>query len=114
MIRKEIIEKKENQKNIRGKAEIHHILTGEELNDNIRMFAKVVLKPCASIIWHQHKGETEPYYILSGNGVFTDSDQSEIPVKEGDVCLIENMQYHGIRNISDVEDLVFMALIYKQ
>ena len=34
--------------------------------------------------YHEHHGETETYYILSGNGVYVDNGE-EVPAKEGDV-----------------------------
>lgn len=107
------MQEKQNLNGGVGSGVIYHILSEKEINDNIRMFAKVVLKPGASIGWHQHTGETEPYYILEGNGIFSDNDKTKTNVKAGDVCLIENMQYHSIENLSKEDDLSFIALIYK-
>ena len=81
------------------------------IGGNVRMYAKAVLKPGAKIAWHQHTGETEPYFILSGHGIFTDHDKSRTEVSAGDVCLIQEGQFHSIENASE-EDLAFMALIY--
>lgn len=113
MVRKATVEYRDNNKNVIGKAETHHILLPDEKHENIRMYAKVVLKPQSEIVFHQHVGETEPYYVLSGKGIFTDNDKTKTEISAGDVCLIENMQFHGIENTSKDEDLVFMALIYQ-
>lgn len=95
----------------KGEAVIHHIVDNENLGDVGRMFGKVVLAPGCSVGWHKHSGETEPYYILKGEGTFIDNDGSKTLVHEGDVCTILDNQYHSIENNSD-EDLEFIALIY--
>ena len=61
--------------------------------------------------WHEHHGETEPYYVLKGEGDFIDSDRSVVHVTAGDVCLIEEGCGHSIENNSDAV-LELMALIY--
>ena len=55
--------------------------------------------------------ETEPYYILSGTGIFTDSDKSETTVTAGDICQIKCGEWHALRNAGD-DDLVLIALVY--
>ncbi len=112
MIRKANIVKAEGLAGGKGTAEIHHIVTAEELGGAGRMYAKVALKPGASVGWHRHTGETEPYYILSGNGIFTDDDGTKSEVGCGDCCVINAGQCHSIENNSETEDLVFMALIH--
>jgi quercetin dioxygenase-like cupin family protein len=62
--------------------------------------------------WHQHVGETEPYFILEGEGIFTDDDGTKTHVFPGDVCTILPGQRHSLDNASDKDPLVFMALIY--
>ena len=96
-----------------GVAVIHHIVPAEELYGHGRMYAKVVLKPSSSVGWHRHVGETEPYYILEGKGVFVDDDGTRTQVEPGDVCVIHPGQCHSIENASESEDLTFMALIHK-
>ena len=72
-----------------------------------------VLKPNSSVGWHRHVGETEPYYILEGEGIFVDDDGSRTKVGPGDVCTILPGQCHAIENSSSCKDLAFMALIHK-
>ena len=71
------------------------------------------MQPHSSIVVHDHIGETEPYYVLSGHGTFIDHDGSRIPVGPDDVCIIECGQHHGFENDSD-EELVMMALVYNE
>ena len=112
MVRKAFIDKIEHLAGGNGVVERHVIATADELGKIGRYYGKMVLAPGCSIGYHKHSGETEPYYILSGCGIFTDNDGSRIPVSAGDVCVINDNESHGIENASDSEDLVFMALIY--
>ena len=96
-----------------GSLEKYHIVSAEELNGHGKMFAKIVLHPHSSIGWHQHVGNTEPYYILEGKGIFVDNDGSRSEVGPGDVCYIEVGQSHSLENPTD-ENLVFIALIYNE
>ena len=112
MVRKAFLEKKEGLANGRGPAEVYHIVPKEELYGHGRMYAKVVLSPGSTVGWHQHIGETEPYYILEGEGIFTDNDGSKTHVFPGDVCTILPGQWHSMENASQTESLAFMALIH--
>jgi len=94
-----------------GSVELYHIVSKEELNGHGTMYAMGVLKPGCSIGYHQHVGNTEPYFILKGKGTFIEDDKSRTEVGPGDVCYIQVGQSHGLENNSD-EDLVFMALVY--
>ncbi len=112
MVRKADIKIVEGLRGGKGQVEFHHIVSKEELNGHGSMYAMGILKPGCSVGYHQHVGNTEPYFILSGKGIFVDNDGSRIPVGPGDVCYIEVGQSHGLENASESEDLVFMALIY--
>ncbi|MFA6844949.1 MAG: cupin domain-containing protein [Sphaerochaetaceae bacterium] len=74
-----------------------------------RMFSKMTLAFGSSIGRHQHVGETEYYWILSGVGIVTEND-GEHTVVPGDVVITGNGAEHAIRN-EEKEDLVFLALI---
>lgn len=111
MVRKTQTEIKHGLRGGNGEVEIHHIVSKEELNGHGSMYALVRLKPGCSIGWHQHVDNTEPYFILEGQGTFIDSDGSRVAVGPGDVCVIEVGQSHAMENNSD-RDLVFMALVY--
>jgi mannose-6-phosphate isomerase-like protein (cupin superfamily) len=111
MVQHEIREVVENMAGGVGKAYRYHIVSADKLYGHGRMYAKVVLQPGSTIGWHQHIHETEPYYILSGEGTFIDNDKSKTTVHAGDICTIEPGQWHSMEN-NGQEDLVFMALIY--
>ncbi|MHC1719283.1 MAG: cupin domain-containing protein [Clostridiaceae bacterium] len=114
MIRKEKVIYGENLRGGNGKVEMRHIVTEEELLGHGKLYARVILPPHASIGYHQHVGNTEPYLILRGKGIFTDNDGSRTEVGPGDVCVIEVGQSHGIENNSDEEELEFIGLIYNE
>ena len=78
------------------------------------MYAKMVLQPGSSIGWHQHLGETEPYYVLSGTGKYSDADGKERLIGPGDVCLIQCGGFHSVENTSAVQPLEIMALKLNQ
>ncbi len=101
----------ENLRGGDGHAEIYHILTKDELKGHANLFARIVLKPHCSIGYHQHIGEYEPIYVISGNGIFTDNDKNEIPVSAGDACKMNPGEFHGIKNASETEDLVIIGLV---
>ena len=44
-----------------GTVELRHILSKDELMGHGTMYAHVILPPHASIGFHQHVGNTEPY-----------------------------------------------------
>ena len=47
---------------------IKHILGEKELNGKCGLYAEVVIEPGCSLGYHEHHGESETYYILSGEG----------------------------------------------
>ena len=111
MIKKERVVTVEGLRDGKGSVEIHHILDAAELMGHGSMFARVIVKPHSSIGWHQHVTNTEPYFILSGKGVFVDNDKSRTEVVPGDVCLIEVGQWHSLENPNDAP-LEIRALVY--
>ncbi len=111
MIRKEVCTPVENLMGGKGTVKLYHIQTKEELGKAGRLYARVVLDPGCSIGWHRHTGETEPYYILKGEGTFIDNDGSRTTVTPGDICTTEDGQCHSMENNSS-EPLEFIGLVY--
>lgn len=87
------------------------LLNEQELNGKCGMFSQVTIPAGCSLGYHEHHGESETYYILSGEGTYQDNGK-EYPVKPGDVTFTPSGSAHGLKNTSD-KDLVFMALIIK-
>ncbi len=111
MVEKEQCTVKEHLGGGNGRALVYNIRSAEQLGGVGRLYARVVLEPGCSVGWHQHQGETEPYYILKGQADFIDNDGSVTKVGPGDICSIEDGQFHSIENNYD-EPMEMIALIY--
>ena len=110
MVRQEKLTVRHEMRGGKGDVYLYHILGEEELMGHGRLYARVVLPPGSSIGVHEHIGETEPYYITRGKGIFIDADGSRVPVKAGDVCLISCGESHGMEN-DGPEELEMIALV---
>lgn len=73
----------------------------------------MTLKPGASIGMHKHEVNEDTYIIVSGEGVFTDSQGKETPVKSGDITIARKGDQHALKN-TGTEDLVFLDIIGQQ
>ena len=92
-----------------GHVIIKDILEEEQLNGKCGLYAEVTLEPGCSLGYHEHHGESETYYILSGQGEYNDNG-SYRPVQAGDITFTPDSRGHGLANTGNT-DLVFMALI---
>ncbi len=108
-IEKNIV-KAQNKAGGKGEITIKHLLGAKELDNKCAMFAEVTIPPHASIGIHEHHGNTETYYILRGTALYNDNG-AEKTISAGEVTFCPDGEKHGIENISDTEDLVFMAVI---
>lgn len=75
----------------------------------IRLFSLVQVKPGEEVQYHMHIGESEHYFILSGQGIYNDNG-NKVEVTAGMVTLTPSGQGHSIRNTGS-EMLTFIALI---
>ena len=73
----------------------------------------MTLKPGASIGMHKHEVNEDTYIIVSGEGVFTDSQGKERHVKGGDITIARKGDQHALKN-TGTEDLVFLDIIGHQ
>lgn len=106
-----IVERADNVAGGKGYITKKYILSGDKLPSNCRMYAEVTLTPGCSIGYHPHNGESETYYIISGNGEYNDNGNM-CKVQVGDITYTPSGKAHGIENTGDT-DLVFMAIILK-
>ena len=100
----------ENPYGGKGKMRIDKLLGMAEMADKCGLFAQVTLPPGAVLGYHEHHGNGECYYILSGAGEYDDNGTKR-PVKAGDVTWTPDGSGHGLSNADGTEDLVFVALI---
>jgi len=92
-----------------GTVELLHVFRREELRGRARLFARLRLPRGSSIGYHEHDGEEEIFYILSGSGVVNDNGESR-RVGPGDAVLTGGGAGHAIENRED-EPLELMAVI---
>ena len=105
------IRREEHMAGGNGHVIIKEILDAEQLNGKCGLYAQVTLEPGCSLGYHEHHGESETYYILSGTGVYDDNGTPR-SVCAGDVTFTPSGKGHGLENSGEA-DLVFMALILK-
>ena len=91
---------------------IKELLDEQQLNGKCGLYAEVTLEPGCSLGFHMHYGESETYYILTGEGEYNDNGTSWRHVKAGDITFTPDGRGHGLANTGNT-DLVFMALIIK-
>lgn len=82
-----------------------------DLGEHCRLFSRMTLPAGCGLGYHEHHGETETYYILSGSGVYNDNGK-DIPAEAGDVFFCKDGDGHGMVNTGKY-DLSFVALILK-
>ncbi len=102
-------ELRQNMRGGDGSVEVMQILKAEELSDNLRLFARMTMQPGASIGVHQHLGEAEVFYILSGTATVED-DGEQKQISAGEILLTNDGGVHSIANTGN-EPLVFIAVI---
>src|SRR5699024_4513462 len=103
------IKKVENMHGGEGHVIIKRLLDEKQLNGKCGLYAEVTIEPGCSLGYHEHHGESETYYILSGKGIYSDNGELRM-VEAGDVTFTPDGKGHALTNSGD-EDLVFMALI---
>ena len=94
----------------KGRMMLEKILSTAELNGKCGLYARVTLPPGAVLGFHEHHGNSESYFILSGSGEYDDNGTKRI-VRAGDTTWTPDGSGHGLSNANGAEDLVFMALI---
>lgn len=93
----------------KGSVVMTKLIEGAEFQGKGRLFSRMVLPPGCSIGLHQHTGDVEAFYILSGTGALDDNG-TLTTVAAGDVVFTGNGESHAIENLGP-DDLVFIALI---
>ena len=82
----------------------------EELADKCGLYAKVTI-PAGSVLgYHEHHGNGESYFVLSGTAVYDDNGVKRT-IGPGDKTWTPDGSGHGVDNTDGKDDIVFMALI---
>lgn len=86
------------------------IVSPDELAGKGRMFSKLTLGPGCGIGYHEHTGERELFYILSGVAEYNDNGTVHT-VRAGDVTICPSGSGHAIANRgSETVELVAVIL----
>ena len=94
----------------KGRMTIEHVLGPAEMKDKCAMYARVTLPPGAVLGYHEHHGNGESYFILSGEAVYDDNGTKRT-IRAGDSTWTPDGSGHAVDNSRGKEDFVFMALI---
>lgn len=95
----------------KGTMHIERLLPPEILKESVKMYARVTIDVGSSLGYHEHIGDGESYYILSGKALYNDNGK-ELELSAGACTFTPDGCGHAIENIGD-EPLVFMAVILK-
>jgi len=114
MIRKATECKKEYRENMRGgngTVEITNFATPEELNDKGRLFAKITLKPGCGIGYHVHEKDSELFYLIKGEVVYSDNGE-ECVLHAGDVMVCPAGTGHSVANNGEEDAELCAVIVY--
>ena len=104
------VEYREHMRDGDGTAKLTAFISGpEELNGKGRLFSRITLEPGCSIGYHVHDTDAELFYILTGNGTYSDNG-TLVTVHPGDVTICETGHGHSIANAGE-ETLELIAVI---
>lgn len=103
----------ERRENMRGGEEgfvdLLHIVSKERLPIKSRLFSLVTLEKGCEIGKHEHNGESEIFYALSGEGKIDDNGTIR-RFGKGDCAVCGSGEYHAVSNNNN-EPLKFIAAI---
>ncbi len=105
------IDLKEKMFDGKGTIKLEHLWSGDEIQANNRVVARLTIQPQESIGFHEHVDEEEIIYIISGQGETSDNGEIVI-VNPGDSTMTPAGKKHSMKCISK-EPLVILIIISK-
>ena len=106
-IRRGEVEHFDHFKGGEGEGKYEHILGTKDMGV-LNMFAKTTLEPKATIGFHVCEEGAEAYYILKGQGVYTDGTKTFV-ANPGDLFYCAKGESHSISNAGE-ENLEFITV----
>lgn len=88
------------------------IASPNEMSGKGRMFSKITLEPGCGIGYHEHTGDRELFYILSGTAEYNDNG-AVTTVRAGDVTVCPSHTGHSIANRSDEPVELIAVIVYE-
>lgn len=105
-----VVERPERKFGAPGYITVRNLITSpSELNNKGRVFAHTTVLPGHGIGFHEHSGDTEIYYVVSGKGEYNDNGTIEM-IEAGDVTFTPSGTGHGVICVGE-EPLELIALI---
>lgn len=101
----------ENSGNVKGELTKQFLLYPDETYGKTAMCATIELPHGSMIAEHDHTDDAELYYLLDGEAVVTDNDDTHL-FHAGDVVFTGGGNRHSIRNESGTT-IHFIAIIFK-
>ncbi len=92
-----------------GKILGYRFLSAEDMKNKTTGFYVNELMPGSEIGFHQHVGNEEVYFIISGKAIVNDNG-IEVTVGPGDMVFTQSGESHGMKNIGE-DKLKFVAFI---
>lgn len=103
-------EKRENMRGGEGIVDLLHIVSKEHLPAKTRLFSLVTLEKGCGIGKHEHKGEAEIFYVLSGEGEIDDNGTLR-RFGKGDCAICRSGEYHAVTNKNEEPLKIIAAII---
>ena len=95
-----------------GEITVRSLLEGPaEMYEKGRVFAHTTVYPGSKIGVHQHKGDAETYYIMSGRGKYYDNG-TVVDVHPGDVFFCADGESHSIEAIGEPIEMIALILYH--
>ncbi|MBQ8320034.1 MAG: cupin domain-containing protein [Clostridia bacterium] len=83
----------------------------EGISPKLKMFSYVEIDCGEEVPYHEHHGDAENYYIISGEGLYDDNGSMRA-VSAGTITFTPSGQGHALKNVGK-DKLCFIALILK-
>lgn len=87
-----------------------HFMTEAESSGIGKSFSINTLPPGGSIGYHQHVGNFEVYYLLSGEAMVEDNEKRQHRIGAGDAMICPDGESHSIENVG-ADELSFVSVI---
>ena len=94
-----------------GTLNLAELMDPEMLRGAGRRVALLTIPPGCSIGEHVHTGECEGFYVLSGEGLYTDNDTS-YTITSGDFVLCKDGERHGVQNQQEQDLELFILILH--
>ena len=92
---------------------MYRILEGaDERYGTGRIFNHLFLEPGCEVGWHVHHGDGETYYVLKGQGEYSDNG-TMTTLGPGDVAFVDDGEGHSLKNVGQETMEVIALILYK-